>query len=290
VVTAVLCKYPTDAIKAVTDPTTGLAIQKHVLPSVRDVYLACEDFIRPAREAEARRARIDKQLAERVEFEFQQAWVAYPARETMRRDLALAEYRLLEPARQKLCRAAVPHYSAALAKHGKKPLPFHQWIKLAGFEEFPDAKVPEEMPVRIRRFIQGDELSGLRVAFRIAARVEIQLVSEDKLGRGIWSFDPTQPDLVALAPFDSVDRSTWQFVEQGSPQFAAWRDRLKLWFPKINVEAERIWLEPFDPAVHGLNAMDPAFKLRKAKQGFNVPREFPPRRDGSWFDGNEATE
>jgi len=287
-VTAVLCTFPADVVKAVTNPTTGLAVQKHVLPSVRDVYLACEELMRPAREAEARRARIDKQLAERVEFEFRQTWAAFPAHETMRRDLALEEYRKLEPAKQKLCRAAVPLYAAALAKHGKKPMALHQWIKIGGFEDFPNAKLPEEMPTRIHRFVQGDELAGWRVAFRIATRREIRLVTDDKLGRGIWASDQAQPDLVALAPFDNADRSAWCFVDHQSSQFAAWRDRLKLWLPSIELEPERVWLEDFDPNVHGLSAMDPAFRLRRANHGLRVPRKFPPRRDGSWFEGNDA--
>ena len=68
-ITATLARYPEDVIRAVTHPATGLPIQKDFLPTVREVYLACEAIVQPRREAEARRLRTEKQLAERAAFE-----------------------------------------------------------------------------------------------------------------------------------------------------------------------------------------------------------------------------
>jgi hypothetical protein len=68
-ITAVLTRYPEDVICAVTHPASGLPIQKDFLPNVREVYLACEEIMRPRREVKARRERVGRQLAERAEFE-----------------------------------------------------------------------------------------------------------------------------------------------------------------------------------------------------------------------------
>jgi hypothetical protein len=68
-ITATLARYPADVIKSVTHPATGLPTQKDFLPTVREVYLACEAIVQPRREAAAKQARIEKQLAERAEFE-----------------------------------------------------------------------------------------------------------------------------------------------------------------------------------------------------------------------------
>lgn len=68
-ITATLARYPEDVIRAVTHPATGLPIQKDFLPTVREVYLACEEFEQPRREAAARQRRIDQQFAERAQFE-----------------------------------------------------------------------------------------------------------------------------------------------------------------------------------------------------------------------------
>jgi hypothetical protein len=64
-ITATLARYPQDVIKAVTHPATGLPTQKDFLPTVREVFLACEAIIQPRREAAARQARIAKQIADR---------------------------------------------------------------------------------------------------------------------------------------------------------------------------------------------------------------------------------
>ncbi|WLA80333.1 hypothetical protein [Bradyrhizobium elkanii] len=68
-ITATLARYPEDVIKAVTHPATGLPTQKDFLPTVREVFLACEAIMQPRREAQAREARLRRQLEERAEFE-----------------------------------------------------------------------------------------------------------------------------------------------------------------------------------------------------------------------------
>jgi len=220
---------------------------------------------------------------------FQPAWSSYPGHDVMRRDLALEEFRLLSPDRQKLCRAAIPDYADKIRKLGWKPRAFHLWVRAKGFDEFPNAKLPEERPsLPTRRLVQGDELAGYTVAVRIAERRDPALVSDRDLGKGVWRTAPVLPDLIAMAAFADVDREQWQIVDKGSEPFAAWRDRLKLWLG-VEPQAERIFLEPHNPEVHGLSPLHPNFRVRKSVNGFRVPRLWPPRRDGSWSEAGENT-
>ena len=79
-------------------------------------------------------------------------------------------------------------------------------------------------------------------------------------------------------------------AQEGTPQFTRWRDRLREWVG--NPQPQKIWLEPFDPDVHGRKGSDPAFKARKFVLGFRVPTEWPPRkspREGP-VDGSLMTE
>lgn len=64
-ITAVLSRYEEQVIKAVTHPAKGLPIRTQFLPTVKEVFEACEEIAQPKREAEARKKRIDKQIAER---------------------------------------------------------------------------------------------------------------------------------------------------------------------------------------------------------------------------------
>ncbi len=218
--------------------------------------------------------------------DFQPAWIAWRGHEVMRRDLALDEFRQLSKDKQRLCRAAVPLFNALQDKLGRDRVPnFHLWIRTRGFEEFPNATLAEDRPPPPeRRFMQGDELAGFIVATRIAEQREALTVEDQQLGKGIWTRRSLGPDLVAMSMFVNDKRSerdAWELVEEGSPRFAAWRDRLRLWLGH-DVKAERVWIEPFDPSIHGLSATHPDFKLRKSKNGFRVPAPWPPRRDGSW--------
>jgi hypothetical protein len=221
--------------------------------------------------------------------DFAPAWQAYPGREVMRRDLALAEFRLLPKDQQGLCRMAVPLYAQALARHGRtKPPSMHLWIRTGGFEEFRNAaKAAEDRPQQVAtRTIEGDELAGLRVAVRIAEQRELLI------DKPIRSRKPdVQHDLAALAQWAAdFKRDGWHVVELGSPRFAAWRDRLRFWCGGIEPKTERIWLEPYDPAIHDLPRLHPDFRLRRSAEGYRVPRPFPPRRDGTWSteDGEAA--
>jgi hypothetical protein len=76
--------------------------------------------------------------------------------------------------------------------------------------------------------------------------------------------------------------AAWPVVDLGTPEFAAWRDRLQLWLG-AEPRPEKIWLEDHNPAVHGLPWNHPGFKLRKSKEGLRVPAPWPPRRDGTWL-------
>lgn len=211
---------------------------------------------------------------------FAPAWQSWPGHQAMRRDLALAEFRQLEPDKQLLCRAAIAPFVDLQKRLKRDTMPnFHLWIRQRRFEEFPGARLPDRPPER--RWIDGEELAGLVLAGRMAQR-PFRLVDDAERGRGLWSNRPPQPDLAALARVAGEDPQTWLQVELGSAQFAAWRDRLSLWLGGIEVEAERVWSEPHDPAVHDLPAMHPNFRLRKSKMVLRVPADWPPHRDGSW--------
>lgn len=211
---------------------------------------------------------------------FDPAFRAYRRHDVMRRDLALEEFKKLSPDKQRLCRAAVPHYMAAL-KSNERPLNFNIWVKARGFDQFPNATLSDETPrPPERRFVQGDELLGMQVAHLIAFRSELDVRRDLQLGEGVWRQIPFQPDLVALGargrPADD-----WLVVDAGTAEFGRWRDRLRSWLG-FDPRAEKIWLEPHNPAVHGLHAMHPDFRVRRSKEGLRVPAQWPPRRDGTW--------
>lgn len=214
---------------------------------------------------------------------FAPAWLGWPGHEVMRRDLALAEFRQLSAEKQLLCRAAVPLFASLQTKLGRTRVPnFHLWIRSRGFDEFPNARLVEPgagPPSRV--WIAGRELDALAVAMRMADRGEVRLIEDPEHGRGLWRNVAVPADLAALAEFSSTDPESWHRFDLGTPQFAAWRDRLQAWLGG-EIQPERIWLEPFDPAVHALPAMHPDFKLRKSAKVLRAPAPWPPHRDGSW--------
>jgi hypothetical protein len=120
-------------------------------------------------------------------------------------------------------------------------------------------------PGRERRWVDGDELAGLLLAGRMARR-HPRLVEDPERGRGLWSTKPLQPDLVRWRALPARILRPGCRSSSASPQFAAWRDRLALWLG-VEVEAERVWTEPHDPAVHGLPAMHPEFQITKIQNG-----------------------
>jgi hypothetical protein len=68
-ITSTLARYPESVIIAVTHPGSGLPITRDFLPSVKEVYEACEARMGPHRQAEIWRKQVEKQLAERAEWE-----------------------------------------------------------------------------------------------------------------------------------------------------------------------------------------------------------------------------
>jgi hypothetical protein len=218
---------------------------------------------------------------------FAPAWLAYRRHEVMRRDLGLEAFRELPPDKQRLCRAAVPHYMAAL-KPNERPQNFNVWVKARGFEAFPDARLGDDLPKPPeRRFVQGAELEGLQIASLIADRRELPVRREPEHGEGVWRTLPHQPDLVALAACGRPS-DAWQVVEIGSDHYAAWRDRLRLWLG-FDPRPEKVWLEP-EAEVHRLPPLHADFKVRKSKQGLRVPATWPPRRNGQWSGSDDASQ
>ncbi|MHC2241508.1 helix-turn-helix domain-containing protein [Bradyrhizobium elkanii] len=220
---------------------------------------------------------------------FASAFDGYVGHEVMRRDLALEEFRLLTQEDRGWCGHAVPLYMAKLRElKQRRPMNFHLWVRTRGFREFPaPGAAPAKPAAPQRRFVQGDELKGLAVATQIAERRELRTIRDQELGDGVWTQLAPQADLAAMARFASAERDAWEVVDLGTPQFAAWRDRLAVW-TGAEPQAERIFLEPFDPTVHGVSAANPNFRLRKSKQGFRVPAPWPPRRDGTWQVAGES--
>jgi len=53
----------------VCDPRTGIARRLKFLPTIAEVAEACDAEMAPRREAEARRARVERQLRERAEYD-----------------------------------------------------------------------------------------------------------------------------------------------------------------------------------------------------------------------------
>jgi hypothetical protein len=149
--------------------------------------------------------------------------------------------------------------------------------------KYPHARPLDPRVEQPQRQIVGDELEGLRVAVRIAEQRE--LVTDRPIRTRKVD---VQHDLEALAPWENdTRRDGWHTAELGSRQFAAWRDRLKFW-TGADPKTERIWLEPHNPAVHGLPATHPDFRLRKSVEGLRVPSLWPPRKDGTFATEGEA--
>jgi hypothetical protein len=231
-----------------------------------------------------------------VQFEsepedFGPAWQSWRGHEIMRRDLALAEFRLLSIEKQRLCRAAIPYFNALQATFKRDTVTnFHIWIRQKGFDEFPTATLgaaPGAVPDR--RWVCGDELAGLMVALRMADRSTPALADHPEFGRGYWTTAGPRPDLAAMAKFQGDDPLSWPIADRGTGPCAAWRDRLKLWLGG-EVEPRKVFLEPFDSKVHGLPHNHPDFKFRRSSAGLPAPAPWPPHRDGTWPENSGDSE
>ena len=70
-ITATLARYPEDVIISVTHPATGLPSQKSFLPTVKEVFDACEELNGPRKRMAQFEQRRLKQLEELAEFDRQ---------------------------------------------------------------------------------------------------------------------------------------------------------------------------------------------------------------------------
>lgn len=225
--------------------------------------------------------------------DFVAAWRCWRGHEVMghRRQRALEAFKKLSTEHQRLCRAAIAPYNAALDRHNRTrtAVNFDLWIKRGGFLEFPDAKLVQIKPVPDRRWVSGAELGGLEVAGRIAER-KVRSSLDPERGVGFWTTMLPRPDISALAKFRDAQADSWIEIDDNTPEFEAWRDCLQRWLGVDEIKTQRVFTEPYDAAVHGLPAIHPNFRIRKFKQVLRVPTLWPPQKDGTIYlihgDGN----
>lgn len=195
---------------------------------------------------------------------FQPTWQSWPGHEVMRRDLALAEFRLLSPDDQRLCRAAVALFVAAQTRLKRTTMPnLHLWIRTGGFREFPHARLPDEPAAQASDEHWIAEGSDDDRAFRFLchlAKVGSPFVRDHGGERGYFRKSPIGRDVVAMLRFVDQSILRWPIYKPGTPQYAAWQDRFRSWVGKPL---------PHDPG-HG---------------GIHAPCEWPPRKDGTFFEG-----
>jgi hypothetical protein len=68
-ITATLARFPEEVITAVTHPATGLPTIKSWLPSVKEVFDACNEAWEPIKQTEFRIRNREQQLAARAAFD-----------------------------------------------------------------------------------------------------------------------------------------------------------------------------------------------------------------------------
>ena len=221
--------------------------------------------------------------------DFVAAWRSWRGHEMMghRRQAALEAFKKLSVEHQRLCRAAIAPYNAALDRHNRTrtAVNFDLWVKRQGFLEFPDAKVIQAQPVPDRRWVSGDELGGMEVAGRVAER-KVRSSLDPERGAGFWTTMGPRPDVAALGKFRDAQADSWIEIDDNTPQFEAWRDCLQRWLGVNEIKTQRVHTEPLDPAVHRLPAIHPDFRIRKFKQVLRVPMLWPPRKDGTTYNTN----
>lgn len=184
---------------------------------------------------------------------FGPAWLAWPGHEVMRRDLALAEFRQLTPAQQRLCRAAIPLFVQMQVRLGRKHPPnFHLWIRNRGFDEFPTATLEETAPGTANSVeATSVEARALRALYALA-RVSLF----EHRGRVVYPL-PITAQVLAFAEVGS--RSGWHWIED-SRQLAAWSTFL---------------------SAHVHVARPDLTITRGERRGFYAPWPWPPRKDGT---------
>lgn len=194
----------------------------------------------------------------------------------------------MAPAEQRAAAAASGEYARTIAaiKPRATAVRPDKFLRRRIFDNYPHARLPEKAAATLEpRWICGEELAGFLVACRLADRRPPRLVDDPERGRGFAAAMKRQADLVAMAKFEADDPHAWPVAERGSEQCAAWRARLKLWLGG-EVEARKVFLEPYSAAVHGLPHTHPDFRFRKSQTGLPMPAPWPPHRDGTWPDEN----
>lgn len=196
----------------------------------------------------------------------------------------------LTPAEREQARAAAPLYARqCLSPKAPKPKRPDGWLRERMWENFPGARIVETQAPCERVWIPEGRCAGLQVA-HVLADAEFRMDwNDDHTERGKWRRGPLPEDLRALTGVDARDQTGWFEAILGTPEFAAWRDRLKAW-TGFEPRTAKIWLEPHNPAVHGLPATHPDFKLRRGQDGIRVPWRWPPRKDGSLISDSEGGE
>jgi hypothetical protein len=211
---------------------------------------------------------------------FAEFWAAYPDHEVMDRPKALEQYLGMTLAERIHARAAALLLKQQLDKLKRKPKNAHTWLQRKGWQEYPNAKLPEKPAERV--FIPVAELAALDVAYRMVGVLPVPRVSDPQRGVGIWRTRPIEPDLAALAAFVAQPVEDWQQVPEGSHPFGAWAARLREW-TGFAVKPMRVFVEKHDPAVHDLPTMHPKFRIRKSANVLRVPCTWPPKKDGTLY-------
>jgi hypothetical protein len=193
--------------------------------------------------------------------DFGPAWSSWPGHEVMRRDLALAEFRLLSIENQRRCRWAIPQFARMQERFGRKHPPnFHLWIRNRGFDEFPNATPAELGAAPSSGPIDVGSQSGRAIQTLYAVARARPFVSN---GRVIYA-RPVTAQLLAFA--QAPPQSEWHWIEDRQ-QTAAWSNFL---------------------GTHIAGARPQLVTARGDRNGFFAPWSWPPRKDGSISDAGEA--
>lgn len=224
---------------------------------------------------------------------FAEFWQSYPEHEVMAtsRSKALALFRSMTSLEREHARVAVLLLADQLRKLKRKPKNAHLWLQAKGWQEYPNAKLPEatSAPEPVWYADDDPEIAALRVAHSIARLSPPNLRGrEGHVGNWIKRLCPLGADLLALTAFTPEDCDQFaHLVEEGSNEFGAWRTKLSKWIGH-EVGAIKIWLEPHNPEIHDVPFSHPSHRFRKAAKGFRVPWRWPPRKDGTLIDDSEG--
>lgn len=186
---------------------------------------------------------------------FAPAWSAWRGHEVMRRDLALAEFRMLSPDKQLHCRSAVPLFNALQDRLGRtRVMNFHLWVRTRGFEEFPNATAAATAAPSSS--IDANSAAGRAVtALYRMARVPLF----ESRGHVVYPLEVT-PQVLAFA--DAAPHTTWPWIEDRQ-QIAAWAA-----FVAAHVHRQGQLLQ-----TRGVGDAQ--------RSGIHAPWPWPPRKDGS---------